>query len=132
VFQPMPILPNMPKEAGLSLAVLKQQVKEKASLLQAPLGWAIEPLMHILCEEGRVVLRRRYTNGVVYANPEDKSPAHLNLGSSMQRVNGEKVGYIDLPPNSGVILYYPKLTNTAPKKTQTTTDKKIKIIPKKG
>lgn len=115
VFQPMPILPNMPTDAGLSLAVLKQQVKEKPSLLQAPLGWANEEMVHVACGEGRVLLRRRYTEGVVYVNIDDKKPAHLNLGSPLKRVTGEIVSSIDLAPNSGILLYNPP--RVLPKKT---------------
>ncbi len=123
VFQPMPILPNMPTDAGLSLAVFKQQVKEKANLLQVPLGWANEETVHVACGEGRVVLRRRYTDGIVYVNPDDKRPAHINLGSALKRVNGQIVSSIDLPPNSGIILYAPPRVlpkrKTAPKPTKT-------------
>lgn len=107
VFQPMPILPNAPADAGLSLAVLRQQVKEKPNLLQPPLGWANEEMVHVACGEGRVVLRRRYTEGVVYVNVDDRNVAHLNLGSELRRTSGEKVSFIDLAPNSGVILYNP-------------------------
>jgi hypothetical protein len=105
VFQPMPILPSLPPEAGLSLAVLRKQVKEKAALLQVPLGAAQEEKVRVRTEGG-VVYRRRYQLGVVYVNPADNYTARLPLGSSLRRTNGKEAGEVELPPRSGVILLY--------------------------
>ncbi len=106
VFQPMPILPDAGTDAGRSLAVLRKQVAAKAAYFNVPLGFPLQE-RHTIATEGGTVWRRAFTNGVVYVNSSEKRTCTLQLGGALERVTGEKVRQVVLPPQSGVILRYP-------------------------
>ncbi|HLV80295.1 MAG TPA: hypothetical protein VKT32_08425 [Chthonomonadaceae bacterium] len=105
VFQPMPLLPSQPPDAGFSLAVLRQQVAEKPGYFNVPLGVALQE-RHIIPVTGGVAWRRGFQNGVVYVNPDDTQTVSVQLGGAMKRLDGSLAHEVTLPPHSGVILLY--------------------------
>lgn len=113
VFQPMPILPNLRPDAGLSLALYKRQIEEKAHILQVPLGTPQEERTRIRCVNG-YAWRRRYQLGVVYVNPADNYSVQIPMGSSALRTNGARATQVTLAPRSGVILLYPPTKKLIP------------------
>ncbi len=117
VLQPMPQIPFVRSDAGLSLKVFQNEVKRHAALFQVPLGAAVQERHQInttidpalpSTDQARVVWRRAFSYGVVYVNSDDKRSARLLMGSTMRRVNGERLTTLDLPPRSGAILLFDK------------------------
>lgn len=113
VFQPMPVSPSSRPDAGLSLALYKQQIEEKAHILQVPLGTPQEERIRVRCING-YAWRRRYQLGVVYMNPADNYSITISLGSPLLRVNGATSSLLELAPRSAVILLYPPTRKLMP------------------
>ncbi len=105
VFQPMPLRPNQPPNAGLSLAVLKREVAEKSAYFDAPLGVALQERHAFTLNDGPF-WRRAYQFGDVYVNSDDNRSVTIDLGNKMQRVNGRIVQSFVLAPHSGAILLH--------------------------
>ncbi|HZT41994.1 MAG TPA: putative glycoside hydrolase [Chthonomonadaceae bacterium] len=105
VFQPMPLLPAQPPDAGFSLAVLRREVAAKSGYFNAPLGVALQE-RHIVQVTDGVVWRRTFQNGVVYVNADIQQKVTIQLGGTMKRPNGDLIQDIVLPPQSGAILLY--------------------------
>lgn len=105
VFQPMPLQPSQPPDAGFSLAVLRREVAAKPGYFNAPLGVALQE-RHLVQVQDGVVWRRSFQNGVVYVNADIKQEVTVQLGGTMKRPNGDLVKEIKLPPQSGAILLY--------------------------
>ena len=106
VFQPMPLRPGQPENAGMSLAVLKQEVAAKSAFFDAPLGVALQERHTISLHEG-TVWRRAYQFGDVYVNSDDRRAVTVVLGGPMLRLNGQILQSFELGPHSGVILLHP-------------------------
>lgn len=106
VFQPMPLRPGQPENAGMSLAVLKREVAAKAAYFDAPLGVALQERHAISLHDGPV-WRRAYQFGDVYVNSDDHYTVTVDLGGPMVRVNGQTVQTFTLAPHRGAILRYP-------------------------
>ena len=105
VFQPMPLRPGQPVNAGLSLAVLKREVAEKSAYFDVPLGVALQERHAISLHDGPV-WRRAYQFGDVYVNSDDRRSVTVDLGSPMLSVNGQVWQSFVLAPHSGAILRY--------------------------
>lgn len=105
VFQPMPLRPGQPANAGLSLKVLQEELEKRASYFDAPLGVALLERHTISLDTG-VVWRRPYQFGDVYVNSDDNHGVYVTLAGPMRRVNGQIVQKIFLPPHHGAILNY--------------------------
>lgn len=105
VFQPMPLRPSQPTNAGLSLAVLKREVAEKAAYFDVPLGVALQERHAITLHDGPV-WRRAYQFGDVYVNSDDHRTVTVDLGRPMLSVNGQKWQSFVLLPHRGAILRY--------------------------
>ncbi|MCW3051195.1 MAG: hypothetical protein JWN14_365 [Chthonomonadales bacterium] len=109
VFQPMPLRPGQPQSAGLSLAVLKRELAEKAAYFDAPLGVALQE-RHSISISDSSVWRRQYQFGDVYVNSDDKRSVTINLGSPMVSSTGETWQSFVLLPHHGAILRYAPTT----------------------
>ena len=107
VFQPMPILPNQPADAGFSLAVLRREIAAKSAYFNVNLGAALQE-RHTVPATGGSVWRRAYQRGVVYVNSDNNRTITVLLGGLLKRLNGDSVHEVMLPPHSGVILLYSK------------------------
>ena len=105
VFQPMPLRPNQPENAGMSLAILKKEVAEKSAYFDVPLGVALQERHSITLHDGPV-WRRAYQFGDVYVNSAD-TPVTIDLAGPMLSVNGQIWQSFVLLPHRGVILRYP-------------------------
>jgi hypothetical protein len=105
VFQPMPLRPGQPPNAGMSLAVLKREVAEKSTYFDVPLGVALQERHAITLQDGPV-WRRAYQFGDVYVNSDDNRSVTVELGNKMLRVNGKIVQRFVLAPHRGAILRY--------------------------
>lgn len=116
VFQPMPVMPFIRRDAGYSLAVLKQIVAAKSSYFNVLLGPAMQERHQIRANvpldeasfrssaSGTFVWRRAFYNGIVYVNSNAKAAAEIDLGGAMKRCNGEIVRRVRLDPMHAVIL----------------------------
>lgn len=107
VFQPMPLLPGERGDAGFSLALLRKQVAEKSRFFNVALGPAIQERHEVDADGGRV-WRRAFEFGVVYVNSNEERSRKVLLGGEMELVSGAKVSEVELGPQTGVILLYPK------------------------
>ncbi|MBC7526387.1 MAG: hypothetical protein H7308_02450 [Chthonomonadaceae bacterium] len=115
VFQPMPQLPFVRADAGMSLKVFQNEIKRHQALFTAPLGYVLQERHQIKTTidpslpsklQAQAIWRRAFAYGVVYLNSDDTRSASLLLGSPMHRPTGEEVSKIQLPPRSGIILLY--------------------------
>jgi hypothetical protein len=105
VFQPMPLRPGQPTNAGMSLAVMKREVAEKSAYFDAPLGVALQERHSITLQDGSF-WRRAYQFGDVYVNSNDDRSVTVELAGKMLRVNGKIVQRFVLAPHRGAILRY--------------------------
>ncbi len=105
-FQPMPLRPGQPANAGLSLAVLRRELTDKAAYFDAPLGVALQD-RHQISISGGAVWRRAYQFGDVYVNSNDRTEAVVKLGGPMLNPRGQTVQSFTLLPHTGAILHYP-------------------------
>jgi hypothetical protein len=114
VFQPMPVLPFLPRDAGYSLAVMKQVFAAKSGFFNVMLGPALQERHPLKVNKpldsdqvgSAFVWRRAFYNGVVYVNSDEKMVAEVDLGGEMKRCNGEIVRRVRLDPMHAVILTY--------------------------
>ena len=105
VFQPMPLLPGQPENAGLSLAVLRREVTTHAAFFEAPLGVALQERHSISLPDG-TVWRRAYQFGDVYVNSDDYRSVTVVLGGRLRSIHGETVQKFVLLPHHGAILLH--------------------------
>lgn len=118
VFQPMPVVPFLRRDAGYSLGVLKQIVAAKSAYFNVLLGPAMQERHQIRANvpldevgskssaSGAFVWRRAFYNGMVYVNSNENAAAEIDLGGAMKRCNGEVVRRVRLDPMHAVILTY--------------------------
>jgi len=109
VFQPMPLRPGQPTNAGLSLAVLKRELAEKAAYFDVPLGVALQE-RHPINISDSTVWHRQYQFGDVYVNSDDRRSVTINLGGKLVSSTGETWQSFVLPPHHGAILHYAPTT----------------------
>ena len=115
VFQPMPVLPYVRRDAGYSLALFKRTVAAKKAYFDVLLGPAMQerheirvnaPLDSAKGSSGTFVWRRAFYNGVVYVNSSETDTAEIDLGGAMKRCNGKIVRRVRLEPMHAVILTF--------------------------
>lgn len=114
VFQPMPVMPYLRRDAGYSLAVMKQVVAAKSGFFNVELSFALQERHQIKVNKplgstqtgGAFVWRRAFDKGIVYVNSDEQMVAEIDLGGEMKRCNGEIVRRVRLDPMHGVILTY--------------------------
>ena len=104
-FQPMPLRPGQPDDAGLSLAVFRKEIIAKANFFSPALGVPLQE-RHALRVEGGDVWRRLFQGGDIYVNSEDRRAKTLRFSGPLRRLNGKVIREITLPPHSGVILLH--------------------------
>ncbi len=105
VFQPMPLDLQGHPDAGYSLAVLREQVKEYPGYFNVPLGRPIQ-VRHMVPDGKLNVWVRKFQHGVVYFNSAQKGSLTVNLGAPMRRMNGTLTSRVELPPMTGAVLLY--------------------------
>jgi hypothetical protein len=124
VFQPMPLRPGLPNDAGFSLPILRQEFARRKDYFNLEMGYPLTERYKTQATKGTfwrpltktkevqvsttgTVWRRAFQRGVVYVNPSDTVTAHLVLAGQWKRLNGTATTKIVLPPHSGAILLYP-------------------------
>ena len=115
VFQPMPIYPGEPTNAGVSARVMRREYERYKSYFDAPLGIALQE-RHEIVLAGNSVWRRRFQNGDVYVNSHDTGTCMVDLAAPMMTLDGKMVKMFDLKPHTGIILYNPLPAQGAPGK----------------
>ena len=113
VFQPMPIRPNEPADAGFNLAVLRREVQERPNYFRIPLGVGMQE-RHRFPAQGGDVWRRNFQFGDVYVNSDERKTMSVLFAGGMRRLSGKIVRRVDLPPHSGVVL----LNSSSPSSNQ--------------
>jgi hypothetical protein len=105
VFQPMPVLPGEPADAGFSLATLQREVREKPAYFRIPLGVGMQE-RHQMPAVGGPVWRRNFQYGDVYVNSDESRTVTVLFAGPMRRLSGQLVRKVDLPPHTGAVLLY--------------------------
>lgn len=105
VFQPMPLRPNEPTDAGYSLAILKRELSTRKNFFRVPLGVGMQIRHQITVNDGPV-WRRQFQFGDVYVNSSPHHTVTVGLGGKMKRLNGQYVRKVTLPPRTGAVLLY--------------------------
>jgi hypothetical protein len=105
VFQPMPVRPGEPQDAGFSLATLRREVEQKPQFFRVRLGRGMQE-RHQIPALGGPVWRRNFQFGDVYVNSSETKTVSVLFAGNMRRVTGAIVRRVELHPHSGAILLY--------------------------